>query len=81
MPTVKCTVDNCHYWSAGKGCNASAILITTDEIGASQPDSIDASVVQTLNNTPAESCMETCCKTFLHQGSPKKHADDISLRS
>lgn len=80
MPKVYCTIGNCHYWAPGKGCDASEILITSDEIGSSEPDSVDAPVVQTLANTPVDTCMATCCKTFVSKTSEKKHADDVAIR-
>ena len=58
---------------------ASSILITSDSSGASQPHRIDAPVADTLEHTPTETCMETCCKTFHRSGADQKHADDVSM--
>lgn len=65
---VYCTVNNCHWWGDGNVCAASTILITHDSIGANYPESVDSpNLEQILNEngeTPAESSMATCCKTF-----------------
>lgn len=65
---VYCTVDNCQWWAQGNECHASTILITHDRIGAKYPDEYDSPHVQQIvemsGETPAESCMDTCCKTF-----------------
>ncbi len=79
MTQVRCTVDNCHYWAEGGGCRASSILITSDAAGATQPHGIDAPVAGTLEPTPTQTCMETCCKTFHRRGASKRHADDVSM--
>ncbi|MHB8926619.1 MAG: DUF1540 domain-containing protein [Bacillota bacterium] len=76
MPGVKCTIDNCHYWSPGNECVANQILITNDATAAKLPDRYDAqqveSIVSTMGETPAGTCMDTCCKTFEHGGSKSK---------
>ena len=78
LPVV-CSVDNCHYWKNG-ACVASQILITSDQVGASEPDSFDAPVASNMQGTPVQQCMETCCKTFLHRDSDQLHADDVARR-
>ena len=69
---VYCTVSNCHYWADDNHCTADRILITTDSIGRRYPEAIDASSVGDLvrqhGHTAADSCMETCCKTFTPGG-------------
>lgn len=69
---VYCTIDNCQWWADGNKCHASVILITHDAIGNKYPEEIDADdvyqIVAESGETPAEDCMETCCKTF----TPKK---------
>ncbi|MFS8570386.1 MAG: DUF1540 domain-containing protein [Thermaerobacter sp.] len=70
MPDIEvyCTVSNCHYWDHGNRCAAERILITLDRIGDRYPEDVDAQqvsmIVDEVGTTPAESCMETCCKTF-----------------
>ena len=65
---VMCTVDNCTYWGVGNRCEAKKILVTTDSVGESFTEDIDANqvnmLVEQVGTTPAESCMETSCKTF-----------------
>lgn len=62
---IHCLVDTCHYWGEGNRCQAREIMVTSDSFGASQPDEVDARQAKTLDPTPADSCMETCCKTFV----------------
>lgn len=70
---VHCTVKNCHWWDDNY-CAANSILITSDEVGAELPDSYDyeqtESIVQQFGETSAESCMDTCCKTFVEKRTP-----------
>lgn len=65
---VYCTIDNCQWWGDGNTCHASVILITHDRIGSEYPEAFDADevdqIVSESGETPAASCMETCCKTF-----------------
>ncbi len=77
MPDIYCSVNNCHYWKKGNACHASQIMVTSDEIGSSAPDSFDASVHDQSDHTPVESCMETCCKTFVEKGSGNKKDDGV----
>lgn len=71
-----CTVDNCHYWADGNHCTAEKILITSDKVGGDYPQAADVSstadIVRQHGHTPAQNCMETCCKTFTDrdQGRP-----------
>lgn len=65
---VYCTIDNCQWWAEGNVCHASVILITHDSIGEKYPESVDSRDLETIlaenGETPAQSCMATCCKTF-----------------
>lgn len=73
---VYCTVNNCDYWGAGNHCIASKILITHDETADKWPDHVDAPQASNLQHTPADTCMETACKTFRHRdskGGPNLH--------
>jgi len=47
-------------------------MVTTDEFGASQPDEVDAKRASGLSTTPADSCMDTCCKTFVSRDGDTK---------
>ena len=66
--TVRCTVSNCYFHASDNYCGAPSILITSDAVERSRPDSADgpdaAMLVQQIGETPAESPMETACKTF-----------------
>lgn len=71
---VYCSVNNCHYWTQGNHCGASSILITSDQFGFNEEDSYDAPQSAQTPPSPVESCMETCCKTFVVKGS--SHIED-----
>ncbi len=75
--TVHCTVSNCHYWKSNNLCDASEILIATDNWAAQAPDRIDAMQASTLSQDSAHTCMDTCCKTFVPKGSQDRHQDSI----
>ncbi len=64
---VHCTVSNCQWWD-NNYCAAESILITSDAVGEELPESFDyrqtQSIVNMFGETPADSCMATCCKTF-----------------
>lgn len=77
MPNIYCSVQNCHYWKKGNVCDANEIMVTSDEMGASAPDSYDAPDHTNFKPTPASSCMDTCCKTFVDKDSPNIDADGV----
>ncbi|MDD4170220.1 MAG: DUF1540 domain-containing protein [Desulfotomaculaceae bacterium] len=72
---IHCIVSDCHYYSTGNKCSANEIVVVSDQFGASQPDSVDASMASELTPGQASTCMETCCKTFVHKNSDKINAD------
>lgn len=74
VSNVNCSVSNCHYWTQGNVCGASNIMITADQVGFDKPDSFDAPQASTAPPSPVESCMETCCKTFVLKDS--EHVED-----
>ncbi len=74
---VNCSVNNCHYWVQGNVCGASSIMITSDQVGYDEPDSFDAPQASLAPPSPVESCMETCCKTFVMKGSPHIEDDGV----
>ena len=74
---VHCSVNNCHYWVQGNVCGASAIMITSDQVGYEQPDSVDAPQASAAAPSPVDSCMATCCKTFVMKGSPHIEEDEV----
>lgn len=75
---IHCIIDNCHYWDQGNKCKANEILVTTDSFGASQPDQIDCNMASKLSPSQANTCMETCCKTYVQKGSDKIMADTVT---
>lgn len=78
MPNiVHCSVNNCHYWDQGNVCGASEIMITSDTVGYNEPDSFDAPQASLAPPSPVDSCMETCCKTFVMKGSPHTEDDGV----
>lgn len=78
---IHCLVNTCHYWSKGNACVANEIMVTNDEFGNSQPDRIDATMAKQLSPTPADTCMATCCKTFVPKGSGRINADSVQKMS
>lgn len=74
---VHCTISNCHYYKQGNYCDASEILVTSDQLAAREPDRVDAPQASNLGGTPAGQCMDTCCKTFVPTGSGKERTDGI----
>ncbi|HHW06971.1 MAG TPA: DUF1540 domain-containing protein [Clostridia bacterium] len=75
---VHCSVSNCHYWSQGNKCSANEILVTTDRLGDSLPERFDATQAKNVTPTPVNSCMETCCKSFVEKGSKNINVDGIT---
>ncbi|MFA5535657.1 MAG: DUF1540 domain-containing protein [Bacillota bacterium] len=75
--SIHCSVDNCHYWHEGNRCHADQIMVTADTIGASMPDSFDALQAANAPSTPVNSCMETCCKSFVQKGSQSIRMDGL----
>jgi len=77
MSRIYCSVNNCHYWSSGNVCIANEIMVTHDRAGSEMPDNFDAPQHQQMTATPAQTCMETCCKTFVHKGSQHTNVDGV----
>jgi hypothetical protein len=79
MVDVKCTVNNCHYWSKGNKCEANQILVTSDKFANYAPTNVDATRANTLSATPTSTCMETACKTFVSDSEARsaKRSDDV----
>lgn len=75
---IHCSVSNCNYWDQGNICVASEVLVTSDAIGASQPDSYDHKAATSMSATPVDTCMATCCKTFVEKGSPNIQEDKVT---
>jgi hypothetical protein len=77
---VMCSVSNCHYWDQGNVCQASQIMVTADSLADPAPDSLDAPQASTIQATPVENCMETCCKTYVSRNSQDIYRDQITRR-
>lgn len=77
MSNIYCSISNCHYWDKGNKCAANQIMVTADDLGELEPDSMDALEHAEFDQTPVESCMETCCKTFAEKGSGTEKDDGI----
>lgn len=66
--TIRCTIDNCHYWAHNNYCGADSILITSDKAIQRYPNGVDSPqtgmIVQDIGETPVQGASETACKTF-----------------
>lgn len=78
MPHVYCSVDNCHYWGQGNVCQASEILVTADAWAEQAGETMDASQHMEVPTTSAQTCMDTCCKTFVQKGSDAVELDNVT---
>jgi|GEM_PF-253294 len=72
---IYCSVNSCHYWDSGNHCKANKIFVVSDSVGDSMPDNFDVMQASTAPATPTDTCMETCCKTFVRKGSPEVNVD------
>jgi len=73
---IRCSVDNCHYWTKDNYCGAEQIMVSSDKVGDTTPHTFNAAQASSFPHTPVASCMETCCKTFVTKGKDA-HADGI----
>lgn len=78
MSKIYCSIDNCHYWDKGNMCNASEILVSADSWAARAEDSIDAPKHTEVPQMHVNSCMETCCKTFVKKKSDQINVDGVT---
>lgn len=78
MQHIHCSVNNCHYWSQGNRCSANEIIVVSDAKANSLPDKIDATMAAQFPQTPVDSCMSTCCKSFVLANSNNINADSIT---
>lgn len=74
---IMCSVNSCHYWKSGNRCDANMIMVTADSFASRAPDHIDAPKAATIQATPTNNCMETCCKTFVPKGTGRERADQV----
>lgn len=81
MAKIHCSISNCHYWKYGNICDASEIFITSDQFGDTQPDNVDALQASTAPQTPVNSGMDSCCKTFVDKNATDKHGVDGIMKS
>jgi len=77
---IHCLINNCHYWSDGNMCDAQEIIVTHNSFGDKQPDQIDAKMAKQYTPTPADSCISTCCKTFVPAGSGDINVDGVKKK-
>lgn len=78
MANVYCSIDNCHYWSQGNTCKASEIMIAADSWAEQADASMDASQHMDVPTASAETCMDTCCKTFVAKNSSETDVDGVT---
>ncbi|MGE5582556.1 MAG: DUF1540 domain-containing protein [Bacillota bacterium] len=81
MSHIYCSIENCNYWDQGNVCSASEIMVTADSYAEAAPDRMDAPKHTDFPQMHAESCMETCCKTFVHKNSDSIKADGVTRKS
>lgn len=74
---IYCSVNTCHYWKNGNICDANEIMVTSDSMGAQAPDHFDAPDYQSFQQTPVDTCMQTCCKTFAPSGRGAENFDGV----
>lgn len=79
MAEIYCSVNTCQYWGEGNKCLAKEIMVMSDAAASNLPDNVDATMHQSIQPTPTNTCMETCCKTFVPKGSGRAQADDILM--
>lgn len=77
MPTIHCTINDCHYWNQGNMCAANEILVAQDAWAAQAPDNVDVASANNLPQMEAHTCMETCCKSYVHKKSNQINADNV----
>lgn len=75
---IYCGIDNCHYWDQGNVCKASEILVAADSWAAQAPDNIDAPQHTQVPKIHADSCMATCCKTFVPNNDENISVDGVT---
>ena len=78
---IHCLVNTCHYYAEGNKCVANEIMVASDEFGSTRQEHIDATMAKQLSPTPADTCMATCCKTFVAKGSNQTTADRVQKLS
>lgn len=78
MSNIYCSIDSCHYWDQGNKCHANEILVSADSWAAQAPDNVDATQHASVPQMHVESCMETCCKTFVHKNNNQINVDGVT---
>lgn len=81
MSEIYCSIDSCNYWSQGNKCAANEIMVTSDQYASQAPDTMDAPDHAQFPQMHVETCMETCCKSFVHKGSPHVGVDGVTRNS
>lgn len=72
---IHCSVENCNYYEKGNICTANEIMVMGDSQGSEFPDRVDHGMAAQIPAFSANSCMSTCCKTFVDKNSDKTGVD------
>ena len=78
---IRCSVDNCQYWSQGNICRASQIIVTSDAVVSNGVDMYESPHLSLEMATPAGSSMDTCCQTFIAKGTPHALRNRVTQRN
>lgn len=78
---IHCLINSCHYYKTGNKCEAQEILVASDKFGSSQNDDVDYEMAAELTPESADTCMDTCCKSYVAKGSDKIKADGVKKLS
>ncbi len=74
---IRCSVSNCHYWMQGNYCEASSVMVSSDELPRETYHGIESAMISQVD-TPVSQCEQTCCKTFISSRDRDEHAvDDV----
>ncbi|MGL4522675.1 MAG: DUF1540 domain-containing protein [Bacilli bacterium] len=67
MPDVRCSVANCQFWGSGNFCQASQVVVHSenDNANAYQTESMTNAVLDSGLTSSASTSYETCCQTFI----------------
>lgn len=56
-------------------------MVTSDDMSEQAADPYDAKIAGDAFQTPVGKARETCCKTFIEQGSGRVTLDDVNMRN
>lgn len=75
--SIRCTIENCHYWHKGNYCNAEQILIAPDRFASETDHTMNALQASSYTPSSVDKCQQTCCKTFIEHGAADATHDGI----